>query len=84
MAHDLYEYEGTSVHHLRRVGLKASDVRGMFTPFHSKEPKIRARMAKTTEELIKDCMENAKRERDRKEKVERGEGSELEHVPLKI
>jgi hypothetical protein len=56
----------------------------MFTPFHSKEPKIRARMAKTTEELIKDCMENAKRERDRKEKVERGEGSELEHVPLKI
>ena len=51
---------------------------------HSKEPKIRARMAKTTEDMIKQCMENVKRERDRKEKVERGEGSELEHMPLKI
>jgi hypothetical protein len=41
-------------------------------------------MAKTTEEMVKQCMDNAKRERERKEKIERGEGSELEHVPLKI
>ena len=41
-------------------------------------------MAKTTEEMIKQCMENAKRERERKEAVEKGEGSELEHFQVKI
>lgn len=41
-------------------------------------------MAKTTEEMIKQCMENAKRERARKEAVEKGEGSELEHFQVKI
>ncbi len=53
-------------------------------PDNSKEPKIRARMAKTTEEMIKQCMENAKRARARKEAVEKGEGSELEHFQVKI
>ncbi|GAB5035415.1 Hypothetical protein NocV09_02600570 [Nannochloropsis oceanica] len=50
----------------------------------SKEPKIRARMNKTTADMIKQCMDNAKRERERKEKVEKGEGAELEHVHVKI
>lgn len=49
-----------------------------FVWVNSKEPKIRARMAKTTEELVKQCMENAKRERERRE---RGQ-SELEHLEL--
>jgi len=50
----------------------------------SKEPKIRARMNKTTADMIKQCMDNAKRERERKEKVEKGEGAELEHFQVKI
>ncbi|EWM21005.1 hypothetical protein Naga_100081g12 [Nannochloropsis gaditana] len=50
----------------------------------SKEPKIRARMNKTTSDMIKQCMNNAKRERERKEKAERGEGAELEHFHVKI
>ena len=45
---------------------------------------IRAKMAKTTKEMIQQCMDNAQRERERKEKVERGEAEELEHVHLKI
>lgn len=49
----------------------------------SKEPKIRAR-ARSTEEMIKQAMENTKRERARKEAVEKGEGSELEHFQVKI
>jgi hypothetical protein len=41
-------------------------------------------MNKTTADMIKQCMDNAKRERERKEKVEKGEGAELEHFQVKI